>query len=238
MNVAILLSAPFYGVAIAFWLLAATAVASLTAVFAIPQHAIDYDVARGFTHRAINSGVAATQQRASSWAVMLANRALLVFALCGALFHLANAAMLGVVVQRASRMNPANAAQLAAACMIAAQIVMVTSASASLAGARANAWGRRPLFLQLLDGVGVGIFGALFPVVVADLARGSGRVNATQGGVGTIHSIGGILSLPLANSVVHWAGYDTAFLVLACAAVSGFALFWFAMPETRSAPDA
>jgi predicted MFS family arabinose efflux permease len=132
-----------------------------------------------------------------------------------------------------------------------------------LAGARANAWGRRPLFLaafaaltlraflytlsdrpawtlavQLLDGVGVGIFGALFPVVVADLARGSGRFNAAQGGVGTIHSIGGILSLPLANSVVYWAGYDTAFLVLACAAVSGFALFWFAMPETRSAPDA
>jgi hypothetical protein len=124
--VAILLSAPFYGVAIAFWLLAAAAVASLAAVFAIRQHAIDYDVARGFTHGAINSAVA--EQRASSWAAMLANRALLVFALCGALFHLANASTLGLVVQRASRMDPASAAQLAAACMIAAQIVMVATA--------------------------------------------------------------------------------------------------------------
>ena len=64
--------------------------------------------------------------------------------------------------------------------------------TAALAGARADAWGRRPLLLaafvalavrgvlytlfdhpvwlvgvQLLDGVGAGLIGALFPVVVA-----------------------------------------------------------------------
>jgi len=31
--------------------------------------------------------------------------------------------------------------------------------------------------VQLLDGIGAGIYGALFPVIVADLMRGTGRFN-------------------------------------------------------------
>ena len=87
--------------------------------------------------------------------------------------------------------------------------------------------------VQLLDGVGVGVFGALFPVVVADLARGSGRFNAAQGAVGTAHSLGGIASGPLAAAFVVGAGYDAAFLALAAIAAAGLAVFWLAMPETR-----
>jgi hypothetical protein len=253
-NVAILLAAPVFGIAAAFWLLAAAAVASLAAVAAIPARAIDHELARGFARRATEPG----DRQASPWRALLASRPLLVFALCGALFHFANASMFGLVVQRAARTDPAGAAQLAAACMIAAQIAMV--ATAALAGARADAWGRRPIFLaafaalalrgvlytlsghpgwtlavQLLDGVGVGVFGALFPVVVADVARGSGRFNAAQGGVGTVHSVGGILSAPIASVIVVSAGYDAAFLLLSAAAATGLVLFWRAMPETREA---
>ena len=150
---------------------------------------------------------------------------------------------------------------LTAACAIAAQAVMVPVAA--LAGARADAWGRKPLLLgafvalalrgvlytasdhpawligvQLLDGVGAGLIGALFPVVVADLSRGSGHFNAAQGAVGTVHALGGIASAILAGQVVVWAGYDAAFLVLAGIAALGAVLFWRAMPETRPAAAA
>ena len=133
--------------------------------------------------------------------------------------------------------------------------------TAALAGARADAWGRRPLLLaafaalalrgvlyaasdhpawligvQLLDGVGAGLIGALFPIVVADLARGTGHFGAAQGIVGAAHALGGIASGTLAGLIVVRAGYNTAFLTLAAIAVVGGALFWLAMPETRDTP--
>jgi MFS family permease len=168
---------------------------------------------------------------------------------------MANSPMLALVVQRATRADPVGAVWLAAACMITAQLAMV--ATATLVAGRADAWGRRPFFrvafaalvlravlytlsespawtisVQLLDGVGVGVFGALFPVVIADLTRGSGHFNAAQGGVGMVHATGGLLSGLFANSIVVWAGYDVAFLSLAAIAALGATLFWLAMPET------
>jgi dipeptide/tripeptide permease len=90
--------------------------------------------------------------------------------------------------------------------------------------------------VQLLDGVGAGLIGALFPVVVSDLTRGSGHFAAAQGAVGTIHGIGGVISMALAGQLVVWAGYDMAFLTLATVAAVGAAVFWLLMPETRESP--
>jgi MFS family permease len=188
--------------------------------------------------------------------LLLRSRPLLVFAGCGALFHMANSSMLALVAQELALQNVGWGIALTAACAITAQSVMVPTAA--LAGARADAWGRRPLLLvallalalrgglytvwdhpawlvgvQLLDGVGAGLVGALFPVVVADLTRGSGHFAAAQGAVGTIHAVGGILSGALAGYIVVWAGYNAAFLVLSAIAAVGAALFWLAMPETR-----
>lgn len=249
-NLAILAAAPLLGITVVFWGFATAAGASVVAVMAVPARAIDHDVARGLLRDT------AQPDRPSGWSALLTNRPLLVFAGCGALFHMANASMLGLVVQRLALASPAHGVALAAACMIAAQLVMV--ATATLAGARADCWGRKPIFTmaflalavrgalytlssdpawtiaaQLLDGVGVGVFGALFPVVIADLTRGSGHFNAAQGAVGTIHSIGGILSGPLAGLTVVWAGYNAAFAIMAAIAAAGATLFWLAMPETR-----
>jgi MFS family permease len=91
--------------------------------------------------------------------------------------------------------------------------------------------------VQLLDGLGAGLIGALFPVVIADLTRGSGHFAAAQGAVGTVHAIGGIVSGALSGQVAVRAGYDAAFLVLAAIAALGGALFWLLMPETRPAED-
>jgi MFS family permease len=165
--------------------------------------------------------------------------------------------MLGLVAQKLAVEHPGQGIAFTAACAIAAQCVMVPTAA--LAGRRADVWGRKPLLLaafaalvlrgtlysvsdhpawligvQLLDGVGAGLIGALFPVVVADLTRGSGHFNAAGGAVGTVHAIGGILSGVLAGQIVVLAGYQAAFLTLAAIAAVGTALFWIAMPETRA----
>jgi MFS family permease len=180
----------------------------------------------------------------------------LVFAGCGALFNLANASMLGILAQKLALANPGQGIALTAASAITAQCIMVPAAA--VAGWRADRWGRKPLLLaaflamvvraslygflrdpteliavQILDGLAVGLLGALFPVVVADLTRGSGFFNAAQGTVGTLQDIGGVLSGPLAGSIVVTFGYDTAFLTLALIGSIGTVLLWALMPETR-----
>jgi MFS family permease len=101
---------------------------------------------------------------------------------------------------------------------------------AILVGAKADTWGRKPLFLlvltiltirgciypfltnpywlvgvQLLDGAGAGIYGAIFPVIVADLTRGTGRFSVAQGAVITAQ-IGAAMSNMLAGIIVVSAG--------------------------------
>jgi MFS family permease len=84
----------------------------------------------------------------------------------------------------------------------------------------------------LLDGVGAGILGALGPVIVAAIMRGSGRFNVAQGAVTTIQGIGGALSTSLAGVVIVGAGYHAAFWLLAAIAGSGLVLYRLVMPET------
>ena len=88
--------------------------------------------------------------------------------------------------------------------------------------------------MQALDGVGAGIFGALFPVVVNDLTKGTGRFNVSQGAISTALGIGAALSTTVAGMIVVKAGYSAAFLTLAAIAGGGLALFWIAMPETQN----
>jgi MFS family permease len=88
--------------------------------------------------------------------------------------------------------------------------------------------------VQLLDGVGAGIYGAIFPVIVADLMRGTGRFNVAQGAVITAQGIGAALSTSVAGFVVVHAGYSAAFLTLAGVASIGLALYFFVMPETQA----
>jgi MFS family permease len=89
--------------------------------------------------------------------------------------------------------------------------------------------------VQTLDGVGAGIFGALFPLVVADLTQGTGHFNVSQGAIATAAGLGGALSTAVAGLIVMNAGYSVAFLVLAAIAGAGLVMFVILMPETR--PD-
>ena len=160
------------------------------------------------------------------------------------------------------RMWAALGTSLMSFCIVAAQLVMVPMAM--LVGAKADRWGRKPLLLaaflvlplrgvlytlsdnsawlvgvQLLDGVGAGLFGALFPLVVADLTEGTGRFNVSQGAIATLQGIGASLSTAAAGQMVVREGYSAAFLMLAGAAGVALLLAALLLPETRGvAPQA
>src|SRR5215475_13571854 len=113
-----------------------------------------------------------------------------------------------LVGQRISVDKPQSSSLLMAAGIIVAQLVMIPVAA--LAGRLTEARGRKLIFLigfislpirgalftlsdqpafvisvQILDGVGVGVYGVLSVLVVADLTRGTGHFNFTQGAIET-----------------------------------------------------
>ena len=95
------------------------------------------------------------------------------------------------------------------ACVVTTQLVITLLASWS--GHKAGTWGRKKLLLiafgvlpvrgllytltantaslvaiQILDGIGAGIFGVVSVLVIADLTRGTGRFNLTLGAITTV----------------------------------------------------
>jgi predicted MFS family arabinose efflux permease len=246
----------FWGPQVVFYLLASMAIASSVSILAIPKQSIDHNLARGLDDAKSHDAKATGDDRPTGLTVLLTCRPLLIFAGCAIMFHFANAAMLPLVGQKLALQDKNLGTSLMSACIVAAQIVMVPMAM--LVGAKADAWGRKPLFLialsvltvrgclyplsdnpywlvgvQLLDGVGAGIYGAVFPVIVADLMRGTGRFNVAQGAIITAQGIGAALSTTLAGIVVVQAGYSAAFLTLAGVAIVGLGLYFFVMPETQ-----
>jgi len=244
-----------FGPVVVFYLMAFMALASIVAVSCVSAGAIDHEVARGFDPAHHHD-----HEQPSGIKVLLSNRPLLLFAICCALFHLANAAMLPLVSQKLSQINLHMATPLTSACIVAAQVVMVPMAW--LVGSKADVWGRKPLLIlgfvilpvrgvlytlsndpywlvavQMLDGIGAGIFGALFPVIVKDLTQGTGRFNVSLGALSTVFGLGAALSNSLAGFVVQQAGYNAAFLTLAGVAAVALALLWLAMPETLEKPS-
>jgi MFS family permease len=242
-----------YGPIVVFWLMAGLTVASIAATLAIPAGAIDHELSRGLGEKP-----GATGDQPSGLGVLLHNRPLLIFAACAVAFHIANAAMLPLVGQKLALVNEKLGTSLMAACIVAAQAVMVPVAMP--VGAKADAWGRKPYFLvafavlalrgalhplsddpywlvgvQLLDGVGAGIFGALFPLVVADLTRGTGRFNVSQGAIATAQGVGAALSTAVAGFIVVGAGYSAASLTLGVIAALGLGLYLLVMPATKPA---
>lgn len=241
----------FFGPVVVFYLMGAMAIGSVISVSFISADEIDHNLARGSI-----PGPSSDTEHASGLRVLLTNKSLITFAVCCALFHLSNAAMLPLVSQKLAQINLQMATPLTSACIVAAQLVMVPMAM--LVGAKADTWGRKPLLLagflilplrgvlyilsndpywlvgvQLLDGIGAGIFGALFPIIVKDLTQGTGRFNVSLGALSTVFGLGAALSPGVAGLVLQEAGYNAAFLTLAAIATAAFTLLLLAMPETK-----
>jgi MFS family permease len=195
---------------------------------------------------------------ANGYRLLLHSRPLLTFGLCVMLFHFANAPLLPLVGQKLAFAHPKMATAMMSFCIIAAQLVMLPIAL--LVGHKADTWGRKPIFLvgfailpirallytlsdnsvwligvQLLDGVGAGISGALAPLVIADITRGTAHFNLAQGAVATVQGIGASLSGLVAGLLVDHFGYNAAFITSALAAVVALLAFGKWMPETSEA---
>lgn len=244
-------TAYFFGPVVVFWLMAMLAVFSIGAMLLVPAGSIDDKLARG-----CDENLKEEHDAPSGLRMLLQNKYLLLFAAIAALFHLSNAAMLTSVGQLLTHtVGKDHATTLIAVCIVAAQLVMVPVAIT--VGAKVDDWGRKPIFLvafgvlaargvlytasanpvwlvaiQCLDGIGAGIYGALFAIVVADLTRGTGRFNVSQGAIATAQGLGASLSATLAGLIIVSSGYSAAFLTLAAIAGLGFALYLVAMPET------
>jgi MFS family permease len=120
-------------------------------------------------------------------------------------------------------------------------------------GRTASAWGRRPLLLiglgvvpirtalfaltadpallvvvQMLDGLSGATLGVLTTLVIADLAKGTGRFN-----LGALSRIGASLSTSISGLVVEKFGYTAGFLSATTGALIAVAIFWMFMPETK-----
>jgi MFS family permease len=222
------------------------------AVFFVRRQEIDYERSRG----GAEAGKPKEETKPARIWDLLKERPLLVFVISVVLFHFSNAAMLPLIGQRLADGHARASAVYMAVCIVGAQLVMVPVAM--FAGRFASLWGRKAVFLlglgvlpirgilytvndnpyfligvQLLDGIGAAIFGVVSVLVIADLTRGTGRFNLTQGMVATATGLGAALSNGIAGYVVKIAGYNTAFLFLAAIAAAGCALFYFAMPETK-----
>ncbi len=191
---------------------------------------------------------------------LLLRSPLLIFGGCILLFHLANAAMLPLMGSVLTTRLSDWATVLIAACMVGPQLIVAVFSP--WVGRQAQRWGRRPLLIagftflpirgalfatvsdpyllvavQLLDGLTASVFSVLVPLTIADLTRGTGRFNLTQGMVGTMTGLGASLSPTLAGYVTDSYDSSVAFLSLATVAAVGLTAVTLLMPETRPPPD-
>jgi predicted MFS family arabinose efflux permease len=235
-----------------FFVVIGYAVPALLSLLLIRPVEIDYELARG-ARDGVDHGRAGLRE-------LLGNRALLIFLSCAVLFHFANAAMLPLLGEMLSEGKGRSSPLFMSACVVTTQVVIMFVASPL--GRLAESWGRKPLLLigfgvlpirgvlytlthnryllvaiQLLDGIGAAVFGVLSVLVIADLVRGTGRFNVTQGVIATAVGIGASLSQTIAGTLVDHYGYHVGFLFLAAIATVAFAALWMFMPETRSRDD-
>jgi MFS family permease len=210
---------------------------------------IDYERARG-------AGKSDDGGQPVGAATLLKDRPLVIFLVCAVMFHFANAAMLPLLGEMLAKGHGRSSMMFMSACVVTTQFTITMIAPWS--GRKAGFWGRKPLLLiafgvlpvravlytltsntialvaiQVLDGIGAGIFGVVSVLVIADLTKGSGRFNVTLGAIATAVGIGAALSQTIAGAIVHHSSFNTGFLFLAAIAAAAFGVLYFFMPETR-----
>ncbi len=186
---------------------------------------------------------------------VLADRRLLIFCACGMLFTFANAPLL-MLISGTLTAKGTNPSLLIAACIVLPQIIVAFASPA--VGRLAERHGRRIVLMvgfsmlplrclvfaatqdpallvaaQVLDGIAGASFGIMVPLIVSDVAGGSGHFNLSLGAVGFGIGVGATLSTPAAGWLADHFGTRTAFCGLLAIGLGAVLLVAFAMPETR-----
>ena len=221
----------FYSAQAVFFVTAALLIPTLVALSRIQPREVDPELAHGSVPRA------GRQRRAANLRSLLRQRPLFILGVCAALFHLANASMLPLMASVVTTRSAEWATVLIAACIVVPQIVVALISP--WVGHQAQIWGRRgfcsprlrrspcagccsrpspnPQLLvavQLLDGITAATLGVMVPLMIADIARGTGHFNLAQGIIGTAVGIGASISPTLSGYLSDQFGSPVAFLGL------------------------
>ncbi len=189
---------------------------------------------------------------------LFTDRRLLVFAVCVALFHLSNAAMLPLAGAAVTMRAGQYANLIIAACILVPQAIVALLSP--WVGRQASVIGRRPLLLlgwaslplrglllavlpgpwllvagQAVSGISAAVFGVMLPLLAADLTRGTSHFNLCLGSLGLAMYLGAALSTTLGGWIADAASLQLAFGTLATVGLLGTLAIWWAMPETRTA---
>jgi MFS family permease len=249
-NVAAAIAFGAVGVAIGtraiFWCVVGLGVAAAVAALAIRERDIDHARARG--------GGSGSPE---GLRVLFRDRSMLAFVASVVLFHAANAAMLPLVGEQLAGGDDRAGPLYMSAIIIVAQLTML--GVDVLLARRSDRLRHKPLFLigfdsialrgvlfavsrshalliaiQVLDGIGAGIFGVVSVLVIAELTHGTGRFNLAQGATATAIGIGAALSNVGAGELAKREGFPAAFLALAAVAMTGCAFYAWLVPETAA----
>jgi MFS family permease len=225
-----------------------TALLSIPALVSLrPLSYVSYDILQP-EHEAETSWVSIRQ--------VLSDRRMVIFAACGMLFTLANAAMLPFASTMLTKQVPSEATVLIAGCIILPQLIvaLISPTIGNLAQTR----GRRFILLlgfcmlplrgclfaiageawlivaiQALDGIAAASFGISVPLVTSDVAGRTGHFNLALGIVGFAIGIGATVGTTFAGWIGDQLGDRIAFFSLAAIGLAATGFVWIAMPETR-----
>lgn len=186
---------------------------------------------------------------------LFSDRRLMVFAICVALFHLSNAAMLPLAGAAVTMRAGHYANLIIAACILVPQGVVALLSP--WVGRKAMHIGRRPILLlgwaslpvrgvllavlpgpwllvagQAISGVSAAVFGVMMPLLAADVTRGTSHFNLCMGLLGLAMYLGSALSTTLGGWIADDASLRLAFFALALVGLLATLTVWWAMPET------
>jgi MFS family permease len=237
-----------------FFVTAGFAIPALAALFRINDNEVSAESAHGGVCSEQSAGIG------PGLALLLRKRSLWIFLAVIALFQMANAAMLPLAASELTISSGSWAVALVAFTIVLPQIFVALFSP--WVGNLARSIGRRPLLLvalgvlplrglllagftgpssivaiQMLDGVSASVLGVLIPLVIADIAYGTGHFNLAQGVTGMAAGLAAAISTLAAGHVADRFGDHAAFLSLAGIAGCGFLLVALLMPETRPADE-
>jgi MFS family permease len=223
--------------------------AIIVAVLMIKEKDIDHDLARSAVNHEDKPHF-----KFKDIGILFQDKQILYFTLSMGLWNLANGSMLPLLGQKLGITDIAHSALYLSICIIIAQTIMTVIAPIVAKKAKN---GRKNLMmisflliplrailfasfddkyilvpLQIIDGLGAGIYGVVLIVMMADLSKGSGHFNLLQGTVYAAIGLGVALSSILSGFIVKGFGYEASFITLALIGLSSSVFFWMSMAET------
>lgn len=239
----------FVSVRSPFFAAAGLCIPAILSLLMINGKEIDYRRARGSTRR--------RSPRPAPWRTLFKDRRLRVLSMGMFLFQFANASILLLGAERLAAEMKSESELFTSLMVVVPELV--SAVIALRLSKAANDWGRKPFLLagfaavlirailfslapgpwylvaiQAFDGITAAVIGIMLPLAVADVTRGTGRYNGALGAVMMISLAGAAISTTAIGFLAQYMGLATGFLALAIAALLGFLLLWWWLPETVS----